>query len=94
MKRARTLLLSCLTSIRRKSPACSPNHDLLHVAGVGSEDRVLVIRRIHVALRLVAPEAVRDTAERVHGMYAMRCLLYRTPHGAIALTSSLTIADA
>ena len=55
---------------------------------VGQEEGVLVIRRIHVAMRLVAPENVKDTAERVHGIYAMRCPLYRTLHKAIQLTSS------
>ncbi len=35
---------------------------------VEAEDSVLVIRRIHVAMRLVAPEAVRETVERTHGI--------------------------
>ncbi|HWF46421.1 MAG TPA: hypothetical protein VG168_05405 [Bryobacteraceae bacterium] len=52
------------------------------------EEGVLVIRRIHVAMRLVAQEEARGTIERVHGMYAMRCPLYRTLHNAIDLTSS------
>ena len=56
---------------------------------VETEEGVLVIRRIHVVLRLVAPEEARETVERVHGMYAMRCPLYRTLHTAIALTSSV-----
>ena len=55
---------------------------------VEKDDGVLVIRRIHVAMRLVASEDVRETVERVHGMYAMRCPLYRTLHTAIALSSS------
>lgn len=55
---------------------------------VESEDGVLVIRRIHVAMKLNAPEDVRETVERVHGMYAMRCPLYRTLHNAIQLNSS------
>jgi uncharacterized OsmC-like protein len=59
---------------------------------VESEDQVLVIRRIHVAMRLDAPDNVRDTVERVHGVYAMRCPLYRTLHGAIQLTSSYHLA--
>jgi len=59
---------------------------------VEKEEGVLVIRRIHVNLRLVAPEEVRETVERVHGMYAMRCPLYRTLNKAIALTSSFTLA--
>jgi hypothetical protein len=55
------------------------------------EEGVLVIRRIHVAMQLVAPDGVRDTVERVHGMYAMRCPLYRTLYSAIRLTSSYTL---
>lgn len=59
---------------------------------VETEDNVLVIRRIHVAMRLIAPESVRETVERVHGFYAMRCPLYRTVHNAIQLSSSYTLA--
>jgi uncharacterized OsmC-like protein len=55
---------------------------------VESEEGVLVIRRIHVAMKLLASEQSRDTVERVHGIYAMRCPLYRTLHGAIQLSSS------
>jgi len=58
---------------------------------VETEERVLVIRRIHVAMRLVAPEEIRATVERVHGSYAMRCPLYRTLHKAIQLTSSVEL---
>ena len=58
---------------------------------VEKEEGVLVIRRIHVDMRLMAPEDVRETVERVHGLYAMRCPLYRTLHNAIQLTSSYTL---
>jgi uncharacterized OsmC-like protein len=58
---------------------------------VEKDEGVLVIRRIHVAMRLAAPEEMRETVERVHGMYAMRCPLYRTLHNAIQLTSSYTL---
>ncbi len=58
---------------------------------VEKEEGVLIIRRIHVAMRLVAVEGVHETVERVHGMYAMRCPLYRTLHNAIQLTSSYTL---
>ena len=58
---------------------------------VEKEDGVLVIRRIHVNMQLAAPDEVRETVERVHGMYAMRCPLYRTLHGAIALSSSFRL---
>jgi uncharacterized OsmC-like protein len=50
---------------------------------------VLVIRRIHVRLRLKANEDQRATAERVHGMYADRCPVYRSLKAAIAITTEL-----
>ena len=59
---------------------------------VEAEDGVLVIRRIHVVFRLKATDDVRETVERVHGMYAMRCPLYRTLHAAIAITSAFELA--
>jgi len=58
---------------------------------VETEEGVLVIRRIHVAMRLAVPPEVKETAERVHGIYAMRCPLYRTLHNAIQLTSSVEL---
>ncbi len=60
---------------------------------VEKEDGVLVIRRIHVAMRLLAAEQSRETVERVHGVYAMNCPLYRTLHNAIQLSSSYTLAQ-
>ena len=60
---------------------------------VERDEGVLVIRRIHVAMQLIAPEEVRETVERVHGMYPMRCPLYRTLHNAIRLTSSYTLVS-
>jgi uncharacterized OsmC-like protein len=58
---------------------------------VEAEEGVLVIRRIYVAMRLLAPQEAKQTAERVHGIYAMRCPLYRTLHKAIQLTSSFEL---
>jgi hypothetical protein len=45
---------------------------------VETEDRVLLIRRVHVAMRLAAPRDAADIVDRVHGVYAMRCPLFRT----------------
>jgi organic hydroperoxide reductase OsmC/OhrA len=53
-------------------------------------DGVLIVRRIHVEMVLRAPEEKRETAERVLGIYANSCPLYRTTKGCIDLTSSLT----
>jgi hypothetical protein len=57
------------------------------------EDGVLVIRRIHVTMRLQTAATARDTVDRVHGIYAMRCPLYRTLHNAIALSSSVELIE-
>jgi len=60
---------------------------------VETDEKVLVIKRIHVEYHLVADAAARETVERAHGTYAMRCPLYRKLHGAIQLTSSYVLAQ-
>ena len=61
------------------------------IGEVETEDGVLVIRRINVAMRLVTDEKSRELIERVHGFYAMNCPLYRTLRSAIALSSTVEI---
>ena len=56
---------------------------------IEKEDGVLVIRRIHVRLKLKANEEQRATAERVHGMFADRCPVYRSLRDAIVITTEL-----
>ena len=53
------------------------------------EDNVLVIRRIHVRLLLRADEAHRETAARVHGIFADKCPVYRSLKAAITMTTEL-----
>jgi uncharacterized OsmC-like protein len=60
---------------------------------VETEDNVLVIRRVHLAMRLVADLELKEKIERVHGTYAMNCPLYRTLHKAIQLTSSYELVS-
>lgn len=60
---------------------------------IEAEDGVLVIRRVHVVMRLAAAAGLRETVERVHGFYAMRCPLYRTLHKSIELSSSFELVD-
>ena len=43
---------------------------------VEEEDGVLVIRRIHVAMRLIALEQTGEKVDRVHAIYAMSCPLW------------------
>ena len=59
------------------------------VGEVESDEGVLIIRRIHVVLRLKALEAQREIAERVHGFFADKCPVYRTLKPAIDITTEL-----
>ena len=56
---------------------------------IEKEEGVLVIRRIHVMLRLRAEASARETAERVHGIFADRCPVYRSLKAAIQITTEL-----
>ncbi len=59
------------------------------VGEIEKEEGVIVIKRIHVKLRLKAKEEHRETAERVHGMFASRCPVYRSLIAAITITTEL-----
>jgi len=59
------------------------------VGEVELDDKVLVIRRIHVVLKLKAQESHRGTASRIHDHFADRCPVYRTLKPAIAMTTEL-----
>jgi uncharacterized OsmC-like protein len=60
---------------------------------VEDEGGVLVIKRVHIShtLRTDDPDAVRETVERVHGIYAQKCPIYRSLIPAFAITSSVEI---
>ncbi len=60
---------------------------------VESEDGVLVITRIHVSHKLRAPESARQTVQRVHGVYAQKCPVYRSLYKAIEITSSYELVQ-
>jgi len=55
------------------------------------EEKILVIRRIHVKFELRADAAQRETVERVHGFYANSCPVYRSLRAAIAITSEVVL---
>jgi hypothetical protein len=69
-----------------------PRSEMLRLEAIGEvelEDNVLVIRRIHVILKLKAEASHRETATRVHGFFADRCPVYRAFKPAIAMTTEL-----
>ena len=59
--------------------------------GVGKEDGVLVVRRIHVKYLLQAAGADAEALGRAHDMHAMRCPVYRTLHQCIEITTELEV---
>jgi uncharacterized OsmC-like protein len=59
------------------------------VGEIELEENVLVVRRIHVRMRLKADETHRETAARVHGLFADKCPVYRSLKAAIAMTTEL-----
>jgi len=61
------------------------------VGEIELEDNVLVIRRIHVRLKLKAEQAHWETAHRVHGFFADKCPIYRSLKAAIAMTTELVL---
>jgi uncharacterized OsmC-like protein len=50
---------------------------------------LLVIRRIHVKLNLKADEKYRETAGRIHSVFADNCPIYRSLYKAIVMTTEL-----
>ncbi len=54
---------------------------------VETDDDVLVIRRVHVHFLLQGSQQVRDTVDRVHGVYAEKCPVYRSLRPAFQITS-------
>lgn len=50
-----------------------------------------MIRRVHVVYRLRAGEEHRETVERVHGLHADRCPVYRTLKDAFDITTEYVL---
>ena len=61
------------------------------VGEIETEDRVLVIKRIHVLYRLAIPEERREEAERVHSFHARCCPVARSLEGAIEISTELEL---
>ena len=57
------------------------------------DQKVLVIKRIHVNYRLRVPEDARETAERVHEFHAGFCPVARTIEGCVDISTELSFVD-
>lgn len=60
---------------------------------IETEDKVLVVKRIHVTYHLKAAASKRATAERVLGFHARSCPLARSIGGCVAITTSLEFEE-
>ena len=57
------------------------------------EDKVLVLRRIHVVFSLRGAAEREPDAQRAHEHYKSRCPIYRSIHRAIDVTSDLELVS-
>ena len=78
----------------RQIPAADDRFHAEATGEIEKEDGVLVIKRIRVVMRLKAAAAARETAERVHGIFADRCPVYRSLKAAIQITTELDFEEA
>ena len=60
---------------------------------VESDEGVLVIRKVHVHFLLKGAGHARETVERVHGIYAGKCPVYKTLTPAFEITSDYEFID-
>ena len=55
------------------------------------EEKVLILRRIHVIYHLIAPEESRAVVERVHRIHARSCPVFRSLEKAIEITTEFEL---
>ena len=53
------------------------------------EDKVLVIKRIHVVYRLTTPREDKEKVDRAFGIHSDRCPVFRSLHAAITISTEL-----
>jgi organic hydroperoxide reductase OsmC/OhrA len=61
---------------------------------IEKDDRVLIIKRIHVRYHLKLQPDQREAAERAHAMHAAFCPVARSLKGSIETTTELLMEDA
>ena len=58
-----------------------------------TEERVLVLKRIHVAYTLDAAADARDAVERVHAVHHRYCPVHRSIAGSIEITTEYRLEE-
>jgi uncharacterized OsmC-like protein len=78
----------------RKIPTADGRLTADVVGDVVTEDRVLVLRRLHVTYHLILEDAHRATARRVHSFHARYSSLARTLEESVEITTTLEMSSA
>lgn len=60
---------------------------------IETEDKVLVVRRIHVTYHLKLEPEQREAAERAHRLHAEKCPVARTIRDCVEITTRLEMED-
>jgi organic hydroperoxide reductase OsmC/OhrA len=60
---------------------------------IEKDNKVLVIRRIHVVYQLKLKAEHRETAQKVHGFHADFCPVARSIKGSIEVSTELNMED-
>lgn len=60
---------------------------------VEEENKVLILKRIHVTYKLKAPASKREVVERVLGVHATHCPVAKSLAAAIDITTSLELEE-
>ena len=58
---------------------------------IETEEGVLIIKRIHVHFTVRSNEDKRPVIERLHGVFASKCPLFRSLRSSIQITSSFEL---
>ncbi len=61
---------------------------------IEKDEKVLIIKRIHVRYHLKLQREQREAAERAHAMHAAHCPVARSIGGCIQITTELQMEDA
>lgn len=56
---------------------------------IEEEDKVLVIKRIHVVYHLATPADDKEKVDRAYGLHLEHCPVYRSICAAIAISTEL-----
>lgn len=89
--RLETVEVACRHAPQPRREVDPQRYDVEATGEIETEDRVLVIKRIHVRYRLALPDERRAEADLVHSFHARFCPVARSLEGAIDISTELEL---